>query len=328
MSQNWRARWISEALTREVLDVKAVLALVEDGFRIAAAGLVAAPPESMLHMRDAAFGTSFRLKGCLITGGELPVAGFRLTGYALDEHGVGSASPQSTRLIVLSDLRTGELLAVVDEHWTYALRTVASALAAIVRAARDDIEHEVFILGSGGLARALLEALPLAALKIRRVRVASRTYELAAEFVGEHEKQVACPLEAASDVPAAVAAADLVITCTSAGRPLVTAHWLKPGAVLCALGAGEVSVESYGCFDVLVADSWDLARQAADIQEVIATGTARPDAMRSEIGDHVVRGHPMRAADSQRILVRCAGLVYQDILLARHVYEQLEGLGR
>ena len=74
-------------------------------------------------MDVAEFNNHWHVKGCLLR--DIPVAGTRMYAYYDDGERSTVGTLDSTRYVVLSDPETSIPLAIIDEHWTYALRSTA-----------------------------------------------------------------------------------------------------------------------------------------------------------------------------------------------------------
>src|SRR5690349_733109 len=118
-------RILSAADTRGLLDIPRAIEIVEDTFRWYANGDVMWSTPAVMNLNVSDLRAAYRLKGAYLPA--LRVAGFRVTGMVLDEAGGGSGASDNTRFVILSDPATGRPLAIVDEHWTYSVRTVAAA---------------------------------------------------------------------------------------------------------------------------------------------------------------------------------------------------------
>ncbi len=303
--------------TRKLLSIQQAVDIVEETFRWYAKGQVvwSDPPVMALHVRDP--GAMYRLKGVYLPS--LGVAGFRVTGFTTREGGGGSGAPDNTRFVILSDPSTGYPLAIVDEHWNYSVRTVAAAVVAAKYLA-DPGAAELGLVGAGQLAttglRALKQCFPL-----RKVRVYSRRWESRSAFAQRMSQDLGISVTAVDSAEAAVKDAPLILACTSAGRPLIQAAWIAPGAFLCTLGRDELDPSCYVQADKIVLDSWELSQESADVQKLIRSGVLSRDRVYAEIGEIVTGSKPGRQG-RERVVVRAEGMGNQDIAIAAWTYRQ------
>ncbi len=175
--------------------------------------------------------------------------------------------PSHQGVILLFDVETGGLRAVVDAESVTSLRTAAASALATRLLARED-SRDLAILGAGVQARSHLEAL-LAVRPIRRVRVWSRTADHARAFVTQARARLEArgrlarlerplgdsmptgqgaprgglspmreiEIVVASDPESAVRDADVICTVTASPKPILKGEWIAPGTHVNAVGA-------------------------------------------------------------------------------------------
>ncbi|TCP40617.1 ornithine cyclodeaminase family protein [Rhodovulum marinum] len=126
--------------------------------------------------------------------------------------------------------RDGTLEAIVDFHLVTKWKTAGDSLLAATKLARPD-SREILIVGAGTVAHSLYEAyssaFPGAHFTVWN-RSAAGAERLASAF-----PQVAV----ASDLEAAVRAADIVTSATMSTEPLIRGDWLRPGQHVDLIGA-------------------------------------------------------------------------------------------
>ena len=131
-------------------------------------------------------------------------------------------------LVVLFDL-TGQCAALIEADELGAHRTGA-ATAVAVRALRGTGPLTIGVIGAGHQARTQVRALQ-AAVPLSELRIYSRTAEKREALAAETG---AVAVESAE---AAVRGADVVVTITSSGDPVLSADWVSPSALV--VGAGS-----------------------------------------------------------------------------------------
>lgn len=310
--------YVSAAETREILGLDDAVPLVEQALRWQADGQVvwSAPPLLSLQTREP--DSHFRIKGCALR--PLDVAGFRVTGFRVDPAGAGSAAEDNTRFVVLSEPSTGRPRAIVDEHWTYNVRTVAAAAVAARHLARPG-SARLGLVGAGQLAESAL-ALLAAMFPLRTVRVTSRRAESRERFAVQMAGRLGLDVRPVASPAEAVTGADMVVTCTSANARLVEAAWIAPGAFVCALGRNELADELYRAADKTVMDSWELSQESSDVRQLVSRGALARERLHAELPDLVAGRRPGRESDGERIVARIEGLASQDVLIAHWVAER------
>ncbi len=128
-----------------------------------------------------------------------------------------------------SDL-DGTLEALVDFHLVTKWKTAGDSLLGALRLANPD-SREVLIVGAGTVAGSLIEAFG-AAYPQAQIRICNRTVSKAEELVARYPGTTV-----ATDLEAAVKAADIIVTSTMSSNPVIKGDWLRPGQHLNMIGA-------------------------------------------------------------------------------------------
>lgn len=124
--------------------------------------------------------------------------------------------------------RDGTCAAMVDFHLLTRWKTAGDSLLAARRLAPPDVRR-IVILGAGAVARSMVSAYG-AAFPQARISVWNRT-------ASRLQAPAFAACEVVSDLPSAVAAADIVCTATMSSTPVVQGEWLSPGTHLDLIGA-------------------------------------------------------------------------------------------
>jgi ornithine cyclodeaminase len=308
--------FITAADCQAVLSPDDIVDQIEQVLRWDAEGQIQWPAPRSLNIAPDRWGNDYHVKGCVLEA--IPVAGLRLVSHPLDE-----SSPICTRLILLIDPATTLPLALIDESWNYAQRTVAS-IAMAARHLATDSARVLAVVGAGRLARTAVEYYA-GQFDLAEIRVASRREEtrqaFAADLAGRHGARVSSP----DRVEDAVRGADLVLTATSATSAVIEDAWVKPGAVVASVGTAEAGRTFTETCDLLVVDSREQLRK-----ELVAEyGDDAPDWIDATVGEVVSGSHPGRQSPDQRVLIITEGMASQDIALAHLAYRRAieQGIG-
>lgn len=234
--------------------------------------------------------------------------------------------PAIKGIILLHDLDSGELLAVLDSGLLTAVRTgLAGALGAEVLARQTACR--VAIIGAGTQGRVQLRSLAL----VRDIAGATvfDTQPGAAEaFARETHEGVACPVQAAGDLEEVLQEADVVITSTWATQPFLFDDMVAPGTHITTLGPdspGEAEVDAGLIHKALfVCDDRDLAVEMGAIGGV----GLGPEAIDAELGEVIAGRAPGRTSDDQITIFGSVGLAFQDLVAAWEVYQKAREAGR
>jgi ornithine cyclodeaminase len=230
--------------------------------------------------------------------------------------------------VVLSDPRTGFPLAVIDEHWTYNLRTSAAGMAAVRLLARPE-SRVVGLVGAGQIATTCAEMVSRM-FRLQEVRVTSRRPETRQAFAARMSEQLGVRFEARDTVEETVRDADIVITASSANAVLIhDIGWLAPGSTICGLGTGEVSAQVYNAADKAIVSDYEVVQELPDVRGLLASGQVARETIWSDVAEIVAGSKTGRTSPDERIFVRAGGLVSQDVALCHLVYTRAleRGLG-
>ncbi|MGZ8629678.1 MAG: ornithine cyclodeaminase family protein [Actinomycetota bacterium] len=196
-----------------------------------------------------------------------------------------------------------------------ALRTAAVSALATRHLARADA-HRLVIFGAGVQATSHLEAIT-AVRSIDEVVVVTRTPARGEALV---ERATSMGLRAALGSPDAVAAADVVCTCTTASEPLFEGGALAAGAHVNAVGAyqphaREVDTETVSRARVIVETREAALVEAGDLLIPIEEGAIDAGHIVADL-QQVVRGAVVRTSDGDVTFFGSVGLAFEDLAVA------------
>ena len=238
--------------------------------------------------------------------------------------------PTVQGLIGLFDSATGVPLALLDSIEITTLRTAAASAIAARHLARADAET-LAICGCGNQGRAHLLALQQVR-HIRRVLVHDSDTGRMREFVGEMTKHAGPAIEPAPRFADAIAAADIVVTCTPARMMLIGPGEVRPGQFIAAVGAdseGKQELDPRVLKECrVVTDLTAQASRIGELQHAIASGILAADEVHAELGQIVAGLRPGRSDESERFVFDSTGTALQDVAAAAMVYERAGKAGR
>ena len=220
-------------------------------------------------------------------------------------------------IIELLDRATGEPLALMDGRLITEMRTAAvsaAAFAALATLHFDTPPASFGIIGSGVQARAHVHALRLVWPSLEEIRIWSPTRA--------HAERCAADLGGRAVSIEEAAAADVVLSATLSAQPVLQGRWLKPNALVLAVGATGAAVRElddevmHTCY--LVAESRDcVGRESGD---VICSGAT----IQAEIGEILARPEDAAIPKSGRVLFKTVGMAIEDLTAARLVWRDRE----
>ena len=257
------------------------------------------------------------------------VLGVKVISFFHGNEGTELDTHQGAVLLFESD--RGRLLAVIDATSITAIRTAAvSGVATRLLSGVD--AGDLAIIGSGVQARTHLEAMMLVR-KVRRVRVASQSFDRAARFAARETARRGVTVEPARTVREAVLGADIICTATSAKEPILEGAWLSPGAHINAVGSSVPSARELDTAAVVRSRLYvdrreSTLNEAGDFLTPKAEGAIGDDHIVGEIGEILIGRVSGRRTRDEITLFKSLGLAVEDVASARHIYEQARRSGK
>jgi ornithine cyclodeaminase len=232
--------------------------------------------------------------------------------------------------VLLFEAEHGSLLAVIDATSVTAIRTAAVSGVATKLLAREDA-GDLALVGSGVQARTHLEAM-LLARTLKRVRVASVSFDRAKRFADGQGRRHGIAIEPTRTVREAVEGADIVCTVTSAREPVVQGAWLSPGCHVNAVGSSVPSARELDTAAVVKSRLYvdrreSTLNEAGDFLIPKKEGAIGDDHIAGEIGEILIGSVAGRRSREEITLFKSLGLAIEDVAAARHIYEEARRAG-
>jgi ornithine cyclodeaminase len=312
--------------TLALLDVADALRICEQVYGMHARGsVVLSNPQSFkLDVADG-FHNHWHVKSVFLK--DIPATGVRLYNYYDDGERNTVGALGCTRYIVLSEPQSGEPLAIVDEHWSYAIRSAAAATIACKWVGPKDPKI-LGLVGVGTMGTNSLRCLTTM-YRFAEVRCTSRRRETRAAFADKWSRALGIPVVAKDSVEQVVRGADIAVGGTTSGEVVSREPWLKPGSTFISLARRELDPAGWSRMDKVVIDSWEFNMLQREFRRMVEAGLFSRDALHAEIHELVAGEKPGRERDDERILIHTTGLVSQDVALAHFLYRNARerGLG-
>ncbi len=224
----------------------------------------------------------------------------------------GLPSVQGAMLVF--DDETGSIEAVIDNALITKWKTAGDSLLGARLLARPDAQH-LLIVGAGSVAASLIEAYrawkPDLAITLwaRRPEAAEA---LAAHYPG---------VTTAADLPAAIAVADIVSTCTMASEPVLRGAWLRPGQHLDLIGAytpqmREADDAALSAGRLFVDSRATTLHHIGELMIPLANGTITEADVLGELRD-LAAGAPGRRSGDEITIFKNGGGAHLDLMTAR-----------
>jgi alanine dehydrogenase len=301
--------YLTETEVGELLTPADALDAAEGCFRRLAAGAIENVPRRRLRLEGGAFAVMSAVDR------ELGLAGVKT--YTWLEGG-------TPFVVVLFDTDGAELAAVIEADKLGQLRTGAASGVAAKYLARPGAAS-LGVIGCGWQARSQVAAIREAAPGIERVVAYCRSEERLGEFCREVGAE---PGESHRDA----ADQDVVVTATTSRDPVLRGEWLRPGALVCAIGANDPRhreldnvVLERAAF--VCCDSVEQSRlESGDLIEPVEAGVL--DWLEVHELQEVVAGElPGRQADEDIVLFKSNGLAAWDVAIGAAALERARERG-
>jgi alanine dehydrogenase len=178
------------------------------------------------------------------------VAVERQVGGVWREQKVGRAEGgRFVGLVLLFDLTTTELVAIIHDAGLQRMRVGATSAVAAEQLSRPD-STRVGMFGAGWQAWPQLEALALVR-PIEQVVVMSVRRQQTERFAREAQRRLGVPVVVAGSAREVVEGADIVVCATSSMEPVFDGDWLTPGQHVNSLQGSELDDTTHGRADVV-----------------------------------------------------------------------------
>jgi len=301
--------YLTEQDVAELLSPADAVEAIEACFRRMAAGSVENRPRYRLGLEEGALAVMAAADLELGYAGAKVYAGFR----------------EGARFVVLlfrADV--AELVAVLEADKLGQLRTGAASGVAARHLAKDGA-RSLGVIGCGWQAESQLAAIRAALPDLERAVAYCRTEESLRTFCEEHDAE---PGQSHQDP----AACDVVVTVTGSRDPVLRGEWLRPGALVCAVGANDgrrreldnVVLERAA---FVCCDSRENARlESADLIEPAESGVLdwlEVHELQEVVADEIAG----RQSDDDIVVFKSNGLAAWDVAVAAAVVERARAAG-
>ncbi len=293
---------LREADVLQIVDMDAVIGAVERAMRELGDGAAQNEPRRRVFA----------------PGGLLNVMFASYPGGGLTGVKAYSVAPGKARFLVTTFTLDGNLQALIEADHMGAYRTgAASGVAA--KALRPPGPATVAIIGTGK--QAVTQALALSRVAdIRELRVFGRDPVRRAAFANDRQTQLGVRTIAAESAQAAVTGADIVVTMTTSGEPVLAAEWVGPNSLVIAAGSNfsnraEIPADLVAKAKTIVVDQLATAKlESGDLLQAQAAGTFEWDRA-TELGS-VLSGKWRPPAEPGITLFESHGLAIWDLAAA------------
>lgn len=232
-------------------------------------------------------------------------------------------------VFILSDVQTGEPLALLEASYLTALRTGAASGLATKYLSRQNAKV-LAMIGTGAQAWGMVRAI-LAVRPIERIHLFNRNPARAKEFAEEIKQDLGslCPeILIMPEADRAVEGADIISTATNSATPVFSERSLNSGVHINAVGAfrphmQEIPTRVVQASSKIVVESRTGAlEETGDLLIPIQEGFMTADDIYAELGDIVNGRKNGRERENEMTLFKSVGLAAMDVVVARWMHER------
>jgi len=302
--------YVSEQEIRAVLTYEALIPAIRQALIDYSAGRVNQPPRMILRAGNADDHRNGWFGVMPVVAGD--VMGVKTVTFYAGNDELGLHTHMA--IIELIKRATGEPLAIMDGRLITEMRTAAVSAAAFSGIAPlhfESVPASFGIIGSGVQARAHIEALKHVWPEMRDIRISSRNAAKSARLAEETNARAVAAEEAA--------ASDVVLTATTSPVPVLKGSWLKPNALVIAVGASGASLRELD--DEAMLSGYVVAEGRSCVEresgDVILSGAK----VQAEIGDILASPATANIPRRQRVIFKTVGMAIEDITAARLVWQ-------
>lgn len=227
--------------------------------------------------------------------------------------------PTVNGVVNLFDDVTGLLEALVDFHLVTKWKTAGDSLLSARLLARPD-SRNFLIVGAGTVGRSMIEAysaiFPEARFSVWN-RSPAGAEKMAAEVPG---------LTVEADLEAAVAKADVIVTCTMSTEPLIKGDWLRPGQHLDLIGAyrpdmRELDDAAIRRARVFVNSRDTTIEHIGEIKFPLASGALKIEDIQGDYYD-IASGAFTRTSEDEITIAKNGGGAHLDLITSRYILDR------
>ena len=236
--------------------------------------------------------------------------------------------PAINGVLLLHDLQTGALMAVMDSTYLTAVRTGLGAALATNLLANPDA-GSVAIIGAG-----VQGEFQLRYLSILRPLIRVTVYDIdtarADAYAARLSDELNIPITPSATLAGAVTNAEIILTATWSKKPFLFLDMVRADCHITTVGADQPDEAEIAADLIKKADFFCDDRDLALSQGAIGgVGLSAAD-ISAELGEVLAGKRSGRSEKSQITIYGAVGIAFQDLVVAWHIYQHAhsQGVGR
>ena len=314
-----------------LLDMKMVMEEVEKAFFKMGKGMVKNPPKVKLGLPENHNWTCFFNSMPSWLGseeeGDEGIVGFKWAAESKNNVKEDKGLPLGVDVVILSDPHTVMPKAIMDGTIITAMRTSAVAGVAAKYLAPKGAKSACLV-GAGVIGRTMVMAMMEALPELEVIYMADLKVEKCQGLAEEFKDQI--KIVPSASVEESVKDADVIVTATTAGKPIVFKDWVKKEKVTFIQMSGyEMDVE-IGLASKKYVDNYKQMMTFDDklLYDLVVNHNVAPESV-WELSDVATGAKAGREDDDKWVICMTMGMGMQDIIVANKLYENAlaKGLG-
>ena len=309
---------LSQSDIRRTMRMHDYIDAVEEGFRRAHLGEINVPP--VPHMPG--INGAFHIKSAGFTA-EPPYAAVKVNGN-FPGNPASNGLPTIQGAIVLSDVRDGRLLAILDSIEVTAMRTAAATAVAARYLAPDDSES-LTIAGCGTQGRVHLPALA-EVLPLKQVFLFDVDPQTATAMADDMHDEVEAELIPVANLSDGTLQSSVIVTCSSAREPFLGNDHVRPGTFVAAVGADNFDKQELDAEltagSTLIVDVPEQCAEIGELHQAIKAGRMSADDVAGDLGAIVAGDAEKPRSHGNIVVFDSTGSAFQDVAAAGVIYDR------
>ncbi len=233
-------------------------------------------------------------------------------------------SPTIKGMVLLLDMKTGDILAMMDGASITALRTGAAGGMATKLLAGSNVDT-VAVFGCGTQGKALLEAV-CEVRPIKRALLFDKNHDASKSFKLEFEEKMNISMQIQDDLEN-LKDAGVICTATNSQNPLFNINDISEGTHINAIGSYKPNMQELDPeiikYGKLYVDSKDaVLKESGDLIKPISDNAFTNEIIKGEIGEVISNKIEGRTNDNEITVFKSVGLGVQDLFMANMIYER------
>tara|TARA_B100000745_G_scaffold237501_1_gene160412 strand:+ start:673 stop:1629 length:957 start_codon:yes stop_codon:yes gene_type:complete len=300
----------------DLLNIPDCIGVIEDLFKEyykhEHCGLIQMPPKVYLDIENG----DFRSMPALVKG----TAGIKWCGVHMDDTGT-KRKVNIFAKVLINDVATGELLAIMDGEVITSTRTAAVTAVATKYMSRPDAKIGAFI-GCGNQTRSQIEAV-LRVRDLAKLHLFDLSKERAKSLAQRFPDRDICVCDSLEEC---LYEADIVTTLTPSRKGFIHYDWLKPVVHINAVGADaegkrELDPSVLKGMDLVTYDEWVQCSHSGEIQYLHELEEKHTMVQSWCPLSHIIGG-AVDPSEHKQTLFDATGLAIEDVVTARFIYEK------